>query len=25
VFSIGEPGAILGALEGRNRATIVTP
>jgi uridylate kinase len=25
VFSIGEPGAIRGALEGRNRATIVTP
>ena len=25
VFSIGEAGAILGALEGRNRATIVTP
>ena len=25
VFSISEPGAIRGALEGRNRATIVTP
>ena len=25
VFSIGEPGAILGALQGRNPATIVTP
>jgi uridylate kinase len=25
VFSIAEPGAIRGAIEGRNRATIVTP
>ncbi len=25
VFSIGEPGAIRGALEGRNRATFVVP
>lgn len=25
VFSIGKPGAILGALEGRSRATIVRP